>query len=524
MKRFIYIFLSFFLFLGCDKTPKEQKTLKISFKIDPPTLDARKSGYPESSVALYLLFSGLTELTKDGIQPSLAKSYEISKDKKTYTFHLRDNIRWSDGEKITAYDFEYSWKKIADPKFPSLCPHLLYPIENAEEIIKKEMDVDKLGIKAVDEKTFVVKLKNPIPYFLSLTSYCVFFPVAKHIDEKYPNWESDEKHFVSSGPFALKRWHKSNKIILKKNGLYWNKNNIRLNKIHISIVDNENTCLQMFENGELDWAGAAISPLPIDSIPAILKKKEHKITPIGGTTFCAFNTEKVPFNNKNIRKAFSLAIDRKSIVENITQARELVATKLLPPILMNNKNIDLIEDNNISQAKELFEMGLKELDVKKEDLNITLSCGSVIFFKKQAEALQEQWQKTFGIPVKLEQVEEKVMYYRLHKHSFQMAMCYWLAQYNDPMNIFERFKYKTHSKNYTNWESKKYISLLNSVDKISDGKKRMELLKKAEKILSKEVPFTTIHHHNYITLTKPNVEGIFIGPVGELHFEKTYKK
>lgn len=523
MKKLTYIFLSLILCLGCNNTSKEKKILNISFKMDPLTLDSRKSGDLVSSAALFLLFNGLTEFTKDGIKPALAKSYTISKDKKHYTFHLRD-ATWSDGKKITAYDFEYSWKKIIDPEFPSLCPHILYSIKNAEKAKKGKISLDEVGIKALDKKTLSIHLEHPTPYFLSLTSYCILFPVPKHIDEKFPYWESSAKHFVCSGPFTLKNWEHNNKIVLEKNPFYWNKNKIHLNGVTISIIDNENTALQMFENSSLDWVGALLSPIPLDSIPALMQKKEHTITSIGGSTFCAFNIEKPPFNNKNIRQAFSMAIDRNSIVKNITQAKESIATRFIPPILMQGKNLSLLEDNNPSKAKELFEKGLEELNLKKEDIKVTFSHGTAVFYKKQAEAIQEKWQKTFGIPIELEQVEEKVIYDRLHKHNFQVAISFWVVQYNDAMNIFERFKNKSHSKNYPNWESKKYISLLNLSDNVIDTSERIKALEEAEKILAEDMPLTAIHHHNYITLTKTNIKGIFIGPLGEMHFDKAYIK
>jgi len=391
------------LFISCNNN-NQKKQLRLSVNMHPTTLDNRKNGDVSSSLFLFMLFKGLTEFKQDGsVGMSLAKSYDLSEDKKTYTFHLRDT-KWSDGKDVTAYDIEYSWKKILDPKFPSLCPHLIYSIVNAKKAAKGEVSLDAVGIKALNKKTLVVKLNTPTPYFLNITSFCIFFPIPKHIDEKYPNWENDIDKYVCNGPFKLKKIDYNKEIIVEKNPLYWDSDTISIDSIKVSIIDNENTTLQMFENGDLDWVGAYSSPLPVDGIPYILKKKEHSIGQIGGTTFCTFNIEKFPFNNKNIRKAFGLSINRKAIVENITQAKELIATRIIPPVLMNGKNILLYKDNNTKKAIEHLEKGLKEIGKTREDINITFTYGSNIIHKKLAETLQENWQKVLKINVKLEQL------------------------------------------------------------------------------------------------------------------------
>lgn len=515
---FLFLFCLSFIFFGCQKKETPIKRLNINFYMEPKTLDPRKSGDLASSEAIFLLFCGLTEVSSSGtIEMALAKSYELSSDKKRYTFHLRD-AKWSDGRKITSYDFEKSWKKALDPKFPSLCAELFYPIKNAEKAAKNEVGLDEVGINAIDEKTLVVQLTEPTPYFLSLVSFCVFFPLPSHVEEKVL-FASDTK-IVTSGPFSLKKWVHNDEMVLKKNTLHWNESKIKLDEIHISFVSNENTALQMYENGQLDWIGTMLSPLPADSMASLLKRKDLQISPIGGTSFCAFNTEKFPFNNKNIRKAFGRAINRKAIIQNITQGHELIATRCVPPVLTNNKNISFYKDFDLLEARQLFQKGLEELKVKKEDIRITLTYGSSILFRKLAEVIQQDWMKTFGIYVKLEQVERKVLIDRLHNHDFQSTITFWIAQYNDPMNILNRFKYKTAPKNYPLYHNDKYIELLDFAQTTANVNLRSQLLEKAEEIILDEMPIAPIYHHNYITLTNPRIKGFSIGPLGDLHFEK----
>lgn len=511
--------------VGCNKKESNTKTkkLNICFNMDPKTLDARKSGDLVSSATLLLLFSGLTEATPSGeIVPALAESYEISDDQKCYVFHIRKDAKWSDGHEITAHDFEKSWKKVIDPNFPSLCRQVFYPIKNAEKAAKGEVSLDEVGINALDDHTLVVNLHSPIPYFLSLTSFCLYFPVPAHIAEKDPNWECAQgDKFVCSGPFKLKKWNHTSDILLQKNPNHFNATSIYLDEIYINIVNDENTTLQMYQNNQIDWAGALISPLPLDSLPSLKKSKEFLETPIGGTTFCTFNVKRFPFNNKNIRKAFGLAIDRKSIVKNIIQG-DAVATRCIPPILMKNKEISYYKDNDTEKAKDLLNQGLRELKINKDDLKITFSYGSNILHKKQAEALVEHWKEVFGIPITLEQVEEKLMLDRLHKHQYQTALTYLVIQYRDPMNIFDRFKSEGHCKNYPEWENSVYINLLNYSTTFQDMALREQILEKAEEIFLDEMPISPIYHHNYKMMTKPYVRGLFVGPVGEMRFDKVY--
>lgn len=519
---FVFLFFTFF-FLSCQKNKNmNARKLNINFNMDPKTLDSRKSGDIPTSALLFLISSGLTESTASGeIIPALAESYEISKDQKTYIFHIRKDAKWSDGVKITAWDFEKTWKKILDPTFPALCPHLFYAIKNAEQASKGELPLSDVGVSATDEHTLTVTLNAPTPYFLSLTSFCVFFPIPTHIEEKDPQWDSANKPQVCSGPFKLKKWNQSNNLILEKNPLHWNAKNIWLNEVFINIVADENTSFQMFENNQVDWIGALLSPLPVDCINSIKGRKEFSESPIGATTFCSFNTDKFPFNNKNLRKAFGLAIDRKSIVDNIIQGNELIATRCIPPLLVNNKNMFYYKDNDIEKALEYFNIALKELKIKKEDLKITFSYGSSILHKKPAEALVQYWTSIFKIPITLELVEEKVLMERLHKHQYQSGLFHWLIQYRDPMNIFVRFKNKIHSKNYPQWENKTYSDLLDlSIN--FQGIEREKILEQAESLFLEEMPISPIYHHNYKMLTKPYVKGIFIGPVGEMRFDKIF--
>jgi oligopeptide transport system substrate-binding protein len=492
--------------------------------MDPPSLDSRKVAHVVSSKVIFSIFRGLTKYETDGnIVLDLAESYSLSDDKKTYIFKLKKDIVWSDNHPITASDFEKTWKKILSPDFPSFFPQFFYNIENAENAKKNKCSLDDIGIKAIDDKTLLIKLKYPCPFFLKLTSFCAFFPIPTHIEKNNPKWAEKTNHFVSNGPFKLKSWDHNNKIIIEKNPLYWDSKNVSIEEVHFHIIENENTALQMFETSELDWIGALYSPFPIDSIPYILQNKDHSIRELGGTTFCAFNVKKFPFNNKNMRKAFNLAINRKKIIKNITQANETIATRYIPPSICKEK-ISFFKDNDNENAKKHFEKALEELNIERKDIEIVFSYRNDLLFKKQSEFLKEKWEKLFNIKIKLEKLEKKMMWTKLHNHQIQIALAHWITPYNDPTCILDRFKNKENSKNYSNFENEDYKNLLNLAKKETNNKKRDQYLKKAEAIFIEEMPIAPIYHHNTISLKKPHLKGNFVGFFGEPHFDKIYFK
>lgn len=521
----IILFTCIVIFLGSSCQKKESSAreqiqcIHLNLKNEPATLDPRKGGDVISSHLHFLLFEGLFRLNKDNsITPALAKSYEISVNGTVYTFNLRDAV-WSNGAPITAFDFEKSWKDILDPSFPSLCAHLLYPIKNAEAAKQGKVPLCEVGIVAKDAKTLVVTLEKPTPYFIDLISFCVFFPVNRQIDKEYPDWAHNAgDHYICNGPFILKEWKHNNEIVVVKNPLYWDQNKVNPNVIHFSMIGNEMTALQMFENGELDMVGEPLSPLPTDALQSLKKKVKVYTHPASGTTMITFNVDKFPFNNVKIRKAFAYAIDRESIVKNITQMDEIVAINAVPPILKNNRNRSFFKDKDLVQAKILLEEGMKELGISKDVFNDLIFYYSVSELNhKIAQAIQQQWKSALGVQVKIENLEHKILMDKLVKRNYAFAQSLWLAQYNDQMNILERFKSKTNPKNYPNWENPEFIHLLED-SFYETGAKRAEILEKAEEIFLNEMPICPIYHLNMPYIVQPYLNHVEINPVGDLIF------
>jgi oligopeptide transport system substrate-binding protein len=502
-------------------TSNLSRRVHLNLKNEPATLDPRKGGDVISSHMHFLLFEGLVKLNSDGsIVPAQARSFEMSADGTVYTFFMRDTV-WSNGTPVTAYDFEKSWKDILDPSFPSVNAHLLYPIKNAEAAKQGRVALSEVGIMAKDARTLIVTLEKPTPYFLDLISFCVFFPVSLEKDKEFPEWAFNAgEHYISNGPFILKEWKHHNEILAARNPLYWDSTRVRPDEIHFSMIDNEMTALQMFENGQLDMIGEPLSPLPVDALPTLKKKGNLFKHPVGGTTMIAFNVDKKPFNNVKIRKAFAFAIDRQSIVKNITQMGEIAATNAVPPILKNNRNHAFFKDADTVQANVLLEEGMKELGITREAFkDITYYYTTSDINHKIAQAIQQQWQKVLGVQIKLENTEHKVLMDKLVKRDYTFAQSLWVAQYNDQMNILERFKFKTNAKNYANWENPEYIRLIEE-SFYENGVKRAEILEQAEGVFLSEMPICPIYHWEMVYMVQPHLNDVGVTPIGDLVFEK----
>ncbi|WP_243014874.1 peptide ABC transporter substrate-binding protein, partial [Brevibacillus borstelensis] len=292
---------------------------------------------------------------------------------------------------------------------------------------------------------------------------------------------------------------------------------VKLDKIDFSMVEDENTELSMFDNGDLDWAGAPLSALPTDAIPALKESGKMQVHAIAGTYLYKFNTEQAPFNNAKIRKAFAYAIDRQSIVDNVTQANQQPAMGLVPPT-MAVASEPYFKDNDIETAKKLLEEGMKEEGLTKLP-TITLSYNTSEGHKKIAEAVQDQWKKAFGIDVKLENKEWKVYLDDLHQGKFMIGRSSWSGDFNDPINFLELFKFKNGGNNDTKWENPKFQELLNQSALEKDEAKRKQILADAEKIFMDEMPAAPIYYYTHSYVKNDKVKGVVLDGLGFVDYK-----
>ncbi|WNF05260.1 peptide ABC transporter substrate-binding protein [Brevibacillus borstelensis] len=493
------------------------KVLRLNFKSEPPTANPALAEDSTSGALLRATFDGLTRIGEDGKpHESVAEKIDISEDGLTYTFHLRDS-KWSNGDPVTAHDFEYAWKHALEPSVAANYAYQLYYIKNAQAFNTNKAKAEDVGVKALDDKTLEVKLENPTPFFLELTAFYTYYPVNKKVAEADPKWATEAKTHVGNGPFKMETWEHKSKLVLVKNENYWDKDAVKLDKIDFSMVEDENTELSMFDNGDLDWAGAPLSALPTDAIPALKESGKMQVHAIAGTYLYKFNTEQAPFNNAKIRKAFAYAIDRQSIVDNVTQANQQPAMGLVPPT-MAVASEPYFKDNDIETAKKLLEEGMKEEGLTKLP-TITLSYNTSEGHKKIAEAVQDQWKKAFGIDVKLENKEWKVYLDDLHQGKFMIGRSSWSGDFNDPINFLELFKFKNGGNNDTKWENPKFQELLNQSALEKDEAKRKQILADAEKIFMDEMPAAPIYYYTHSYVKNDKVKGVVLDGLGFVDYK-----
>ncbi len=521
-QKLILILHLFFIFsnLSCDKKqPKEShpSEVRLNFSHFPSSLDPRHGTEVISNTLSFMLYEGLTHLEADGtVSLALATNITVSKNQKEYLFTLRPSF-WSNGEPLTAYDFEASWKQVLSPFFNSFAAELLYPIKNAEKIKKNTCPVNELGVKAINSHTLKVELEHPTPYFLQLTSYPTYFPVPKAEGKAYvpPN----PKQLITNGPFNLVSWKNKNEIRLKKNPYFWDEKEVKIKKLHIIHISDELTPLYLFEKNRLDWIGGYLSPLPLSSL-ADLKKlellKQHRVF---GIALCLFNVTSPTLSNLNIRKALSYAIDTKLFDDMLTQ---VAATSLIdssfekaPPSCITQKDRHII-------ANKYFELGLKDLGFSKQDFpTLTYSYISHEIQRNIALILQNQWKEVLDLNVELEASEYTAFYSKLKKGQFTLAQTSWASQCTDRMAFLTRFESKESSKNYGKWEHPSFKDLMKQYNRGSP-EEREECIEKGKSILLQEVPMIPLYHFSLTYLQNPNLKNVTISPLGYPHFRKAY--
>ena len=468
-----------------------------------------------------LIYEGLTRCLPDGTSElALAKSVDISSDGKTYTFHLRES-HWSDGQPVTAYDFEKTWKQVIDPGRPSLCAYLFYPIKNAENACHHTKTLDEVGIKALDELTLEVNLERQTPYFLSLTSFPSFLPIPQHKLSELDNPRKLPE--VLNGPFVFKQVVSQASILLEKNPNFWNAAEQKLDQISIGIIPSESTSYAMFERGELDWLGGILSPISPDALASEGAQKKAKYFPMSASTFFAFNTQKAPFSNVHIRKAFAYALDREKIAAEILPNNQVLATRCIPPALCNGRNRDILPTYNPELAKMHFELGLQELGKKLSDISpIVLHYRTGVVDRMIAQVVQAEWKNILGVEVELIQADFKSHKDMLHSRAFHVAISNWVAQYHDPINILERFKNSSNPKNYAAWDNQDYSMMIDFATEISDGDQRQLMIELAEDILADALPILPIYHWSNPSLCSSRLRNIHTTPSGGVLFERCW--
>lgn len=511
-------------FTGCgnknETSSKEAEVLNLTTGA-VKTMDSAKATDSESFNITQNTQETLLVYNNDKPVPGAAKSFEKSKDGKTYTFHLRDGLKWSDGKELTSKDYKYAWMRLLDPNVASGYSFFLFGIKNGENYFNGKAKIEDVGIKIPDDKTLVVELENPIPYFTQLVAFPALAPQRKDIVEAQGEaYGSKEEGLVFSGPFMVSSWKRGSKIELVKNPNYWNAENIKLDEVNLNQIGEVNTKYQMFLSGQLDVMYKVGGEYIKELQKGVKEGKWDEVSGVMPTVYYDQYNMKSPnkiLQNTKIRQALSIAIDReqytKDILKSGVPAYGMVPDGIVAGDVEYRKEVKQpLKEIDNKDPKELFIEGLKELgldpDPSKYTVDLLLQRGDSSI-KNQGEYLQNTWKQKIGVNIKLQIPADFSDFLRKQDAGeFDISMAGWGADYNDPMTFLDLFGAKNGS-NYGKFNNDKVNKLLEDLQTEIDTNKRIEMYKEIEKIVVTDNPaIAPTYYLDIHSYEKKNVHGM----------------
>ena len=521
---------------GKQQATSKQQELRLSASAPLDTIDISKAtGYGQTGN----VFESFYRLGKNG-QPTagLAKKATVSADGLTWTFTLR-NAKWSNGDQITAQDFVYSWRRSLTPKTASPYAYLFSGVKNADAISKGKLPVEQLGIKALDNKTVEISLEKPIAYFKVLMAYPLFGPQNQKVVEKYgKKYATNSKYMVYSGPFVIKDWTgTSDKWSFQKNPNYWDKKQVKLDKISYKVVSNPNTGYELYQQGKLD-----MTPLSSQQVKNYKNSSEFKQYPYSYVAFLAYNfnatnaANKKALNNQNIRRALSLALDRKVLTKKVFGDGSQVPTGFVANDLAKNPQtgVDFAKEQAVTKtvaydanlAKKYWRKGLAETGLKELTFNI-LASSDTPTNDALTQYLQSQYTKVLpGLKVKVQNIPGKSALERARKGEFDIYVSGWGGDFNDPIT-FLQIPLTGTSYNYGNYSNSEYDRLIAKATNEDANNKlaRWNDLVAAAKLFNSQQGVSPLYQQTTAYLQKKRVKGIIHNTAGtQWNYKYAYLK
>ena len=531
--KIVYLSLTLTLFLsGCDLGPSNvesgtrDQVLHLGNGTEPKDLDPHSvTGVPEHNI-ISALFEGLVSVNPKTLapEPGIAASWTIANDGKRYTFAIRDNAKWSNGDPVTADDFVWSWKRMLLPAMASEYAYQLFTVKNAKQFNHGDItDFNQVGVKALNAKTLQVDLENPTPYFLSLlahySTYAVHPPTILKfgaIDEAGTLW-TRPGNFVGNGPFLLDEWRLNYIIRVSKNPLYWDSGNVQLNEIVFYPIDQVQTEERMFKTGALH----ATSSIPVDKIAVYQKKDPEKISidPYLGTYYYRINVNVEPLDNPNVRKALSMAINRDLLVSSITKGGQLAAFTFTPPNTQGYYAATSPITFDIAAARELLsEAGFPNGEGFPE---IELTYNTSDGHRRIAVAIQQMWKDALNIDIRLSNQDWKVYLSRIQSMDYSIARAAWIGDYPDPNTFLDMF-ISGGGNNQTGWSNPEYDRLIALAASQTNQQQRYRTFQQAEAILMDESPIIPIYTYTRVLLKHPQLQGWYPNILDQHPYKHVY--
>ena len=489
----------------------KNQVLNVGIGTEPPTFDPQKMSETAAFRIGYDLFEGLYTHDDQGrVIPGIADSYKVSPDGLHYTYHIRSNAKFSDGSLITSQDVVFSFRRLEDPKLASDYGYIGYDILNAQAVNEGKLPLSAMGVKALNANTVEITLAKPVVYFPELMACASFGLVSEANVRKYGDSFTLPGHLVSSGAFRLTYWKINDHTSAEKNPFYWNASKTILQQVNYFPIVDENTELQMYQTGQIDftaWLSAQHFKDFKTTIPL-----EIQNNPFLGIYYYDLNTLAPPFkDNVKLRMAFNMALDRNIITKYITKRGEVPVYDFVPN-RTNNYQVQEPEwskwpmEKRIAEAQKFYQEAGYSAD---KPLTITISYNTSLNHKNVALAVFSMWQKTFknlGLSVQLFNQEWKVYIKTKVLHEFQVARDAWNADYNDA-TIYLNLLQSNNIQNNPGYKNEKYDALLKQASEEKNRKKRKELLESASRLMQQDSPIIPIYQYVSTHLVKTYVGG-----------------
>jgi oligopeptide transport system substrate-binding protein len=491
----------------------KKTTLRLPEGAKPRTLDPGISDGGSGLEQMQNMFEALAYVDQvtGEIKPGQAEKWTISPDGLTYTFNLRAGLKWSDGQPLKASDFEYAWKRATDPATRSRYAQTLWPVKGAEAFGTGKGTADGMAAKATDDRTFVVTLERPAPFFMHLVATWTAYPVRKDvIDKAADKWTLTSDTYISNGHYRLVEWKQEQSYTVEKNPNYWGENNGPDTVVWTLFDDQAAKSPIAYEAGEIDRAvivGADITRAKADPVLSKeLKKFERQ-----GSQWMILDTTNPPFSNLKVRQALNLATNAKQLNEVVLKDAFFNAVSIVAPGVPGQKKENALGYDTAKAKQLLAEAGYPDGKGWPANVKFTYDSGRSED-KSIGEAVQGMWKSTLGIDIVLEPMETKAFdAWRLARKSgpFHVYLSGWGSDYEDPNNWYNLLFHSKADFYYSHWKNAEFDSLLDQGLKENDPAKRRTLYETADKILNTEAPYITVYHWARFDLIKPYIEGLY---------------
>ncbi len=503
--------------------------LAVEVGPDPETIDPALNSSADAANMIMHAFETLLIVDKDNkIVPGQAETYDISKDGLTYTFHLRDGLKWSDGTPLTAKDFVFSWKRLADPNVAA--PYgedMLGYVKGYQEAVAG--NIDALGVSAPDDKTFVVELSVPCVYFLKIVTHATMVPVQKaSVEANGEQWSLKPETYVSNGPLKMIDWVPGSHVTFRKNENYWNADKVTINTLKFVLMEDSNAAYSAYRTGEV----AMIKDVPTEEIPSLKGKEEFHVEPNVGISYLDFNNQKEPFTNSDVRKALSLAIDRDYVSNTVMQGIGAPAGNFVPQGVSDAESGTYFEDvTRKNNGGDFFNIKDHEADLAKAK-ELLAKAGypdgkgfPVVEYmtndaghnKAVAEYLQSCW-KELGVKMDIKIVEWGTFAPTRRAGDYLTARDAWSLDYDDPSNLLNLMK-STSGNNNAQYKNPDLDKLLDEANATLDVKEHYAKLHEAENMILEDAAIAPLNYRNEFWLQNPKLKGTWYSPFGYWFFQ-----